>query len=45
MGVADRNGLPVSVYVESATTHEVTLAMPTLLHLIVPARPQVQAHR
>jgi hypothetical protein len=40
MAVADRNGLPVSVYVESATPHEVTLAMSTLLHLVVPDAPQ-----
>jgi hypothetical protein len=39
MAVADRNGLPVSVYVESATPHEVTLAMSTLLHLVVPDAP------
>jgi transposase len=40
MAVADRNGLPVSVYVESATPHEVTLATSTLLHLVVPDAPQ-----
>jgi hypothetical protein len=40
MAVADRNGLPVSVYVESATPHEVTLAMSTLFHLVVPDAPQ-----
>ena len=40
MAVADRNGLPVSVYIESATPHEVTLAMSTLLHLVVPDAPQ-----
>jgi hypothetical protein len=40
MAVADRNGLPVSVYVESATPHEVTRAMSTLLHLVVPDAPQ-----
>ena len=40
MAVADRNGLPVSVYVESATPREVTLAMSTLLHLVVPDAPQ-----
>ena len=39
MAVADCNGLPVSVYVESATPHEVTLAMSTLLHLVVPDAP------
>jgi transposase len=40
MAVADRNGLPVSVYVESATPREVTLAMSTLLHLVVPDAPE-----
>jgi hypothetical protein len=40
MAVADRNGLPVSVYVESATPNEVTLAMSTLLHVVVPDAPQ-----
>jgi transposase len=40
MAVADRNGLPVSVYVESATPNEVTLAMSTLLRLVVPDAPQ-----
>lgn len=40
MAVADRNGLPVSVYVESATSHEVMLAMSTRLHLLVPDVPQ-----
>jgi hypothetical protein len=40
MAVADRNGLPVWVYVESATPHEVTLAMSTLLHVVVPEAPQ-----
>lgn len=38
MAVADRNGLPVSLYIESATPHEVTLAMSTLLHPVVPER-------
>jgi transposase len=40
MAVADRNGLPVRVYVESATPQEVTLAMSTLLHVVVPDAPQ-----
>jgi hypothetical protein len=30
MAVADRNGLPVAVCVESATPHEVKLVIPTL---------------
>ena len=40
MAVADRNGLPVSVCAESATPHEVTLAMSTLLQMVVPDAPQ-----
>ena len=40
MAVADRNGLPVSVCVESATPHEVTLATSTLLQMAVPDAPQ-----
>ena len=40
MAVADRNGLPVSVCVESATPHEVTLATSTLLQMVVPDPPQ-----
>ena len=36
MAVADRNGLPVSVCAESATPHEVRLAMSTLLQMVVP---------
>jgi hypothetical protein len=40
MAVADRNGLPVSVCAESATPHEVKLAMSTLLQMVVPDAPQ-----
>jgi transposase len=40
MAVADRNGLPVSVCIESATPHEVTLATSTLLQMVVPEAPQ-----
>lgn len=40
MAIADRNGLPVSVCVESATPHEVTLAMSTLLQMVVADAPQ-----
>jgi hypothetical protein len=40
MAVADRNGLPVSVCTESATPHEVTLAVSTLLQMVVPDAPQ-----
>ena len=34
------NGLPVSVCIESATPHEVTLATSTLLQMVVPEAPQ-----
>jgi hypothetical protein len=40
MAVVDRNGLPVSVYAESATPHEVTLAVSTLRRMVVPDAPQ-----
>jgi hypothetical protein len=40
MVIAGRNGLPVSVCVESATPHEVTLAIPTLLEMVIPDAPQ-----
>jgi hypothetical protein len=47
MAVADRNGLPVSVCAESATPHEVRLAMSTFLpcvpywfHVATPFRRQ-----
>jgi len=40
MAVADRHGLPVAVYVESATPHEVKLATATLVQMIVPEAPQ-----
>ena len=40
MAVADRHGLPVSVCIESATPHEVTLATSTLLQMVVPDAPQ-----
>src|SRR5215469_2625405 len=40
MALADRNGLPVSVSAESATPHEVRLAMSTLLQMVVPDAPQ-----
>jgi hypothetical protein len=40
MAVADRNGLPVSVCAESATPHEVKLAMSTLLQMVIPDVPQ-----
>ena len=40
MAVADRHGLPVAVFVESATPHEVKLATNTLVQMIVPDAPQ-----
>ena len=40
MAVADRYGLPDSVCAESATPHEVTLAVSTLLQMVVPDAPQ-----
>lgn len=40
MAVADRHGLPVSIYVDSATPHEVRLATSTLVRMIVPEAPQ-----
>lgn len=40
MAVADSHGLPVAVYVESATPHEVKLATSTLVQLIVSGAPQ-----
>jgi len=40
MAVADRNGLPVSICVESATPHEVRLAVPTLVQMVIPEAPR-----
>lgn len=40
MAVADRHGLPVGMYVESATPHEVKLVVPTLLEMVVLDAPQ-----
>ena len=40
MAVADRHGLPVAVYIESATPHEVKLATPTLAEMVIPEAPQ-----
>jgi hypothetical protein len=45
MAVADRNGLRVSVCAESATPHEVTLAMSTLLQMVVPDAPHRRNRR
>jgi transposase len=40
MAVADRNRLPVSICVESATPHEVKLAPPTLVQMVIPEAPR-----
>jgi len=40
MAVADRHGLPVSVCVESASPHEVTLATSTLVQMVISDAPQ-----
>jgi transposase len=40
LAVADCIGLPISVCAESATPHEVRLAMSTLLQMVVPDAPQ-----
>lgn len=40
MAVADRHGLPVAVCIESATPHEVKLALPTLIQIVIPEAPQ-----
>jgi transposase len=40
MAVADRNGLPVAVSVESATPHEVKLVESTLVQMVIPEPPQ-----
>jgi transposase len=40
MAVADRHGLPLAVFVESATPHEVRLAVPTLIQMVIPEAPK-----
>src|SRR2546428_12687231 len=40
MAIADRHGLPVAIHVESATPHEVKLAVPTLVEMVIPEAPQ-----
>jgi transposase len=40
MAVADRSGLPVAVYIDSASPHEVKLVDPTLMQMVVPEAPQ-----
>ena len=39
MAIADRHGLPVAVYVESATPHEVTLVRATLAQRFIRSLP------
>lgn len=39
MAVADRHGLPIAVYLESASPHEVTLVEATLTSRFVAAKP------
>jgi hypothetical protein len=40
MAVADRSGLPVAVYIESASPHEVKLVDSTLVEMVVPEAPK-----
>ena len=40
MAAADCHGLSVSVFVESATPHEVKLAESTLVQMVIPEPPQ-----
>jgi len=40
MAVADCHGLPVAVFVESATPHEVKLAESALVQMVIPEPPQ-----
>jgi transposase len=40
MAVSDSHGLPVAVYVDSATPHEVKLVVPTLLEMVIPEDTQ-----
>jgi transposase len=39
MAMADRSGLPVSIYIESATPHEVTLVQSTLVEMVISEAP------
>ncbi len=41
MAVADRHGLPVAVHIETATPHEVKLAVPTLVEMVIPEAPEL----
>lgn len=40
MAVADQSGLPVAVYIESASPHEVKLVDSTLVQMVIPEAPQ-----
>jgi DDE family transposase len=40
MAVADRSGLPVAAYIESASPHEVKFVDATLLQMVIPEAPQ-----
>ena len=40
MAIADRAGLPIAIYVASASPHEVTLVEPTLAACSIDARPE-----
>jgi hypothetical protein len=40
MAGADGHGLPLAIFVESATLHEVKLAVPTLIQMVIPEAPQ-----
>lgn len=39
MAIADRHGLPVAIWVGSASPHEITLVEPTLDQLLTPRAP------
>jgi hypothetical protein len=41
MAVADRSGLPVAVYIEDATPHEVKLIESALVQMVVPEAPRI----
>ena len=40
MAVADSHGLPISLCIESASPHEVTLVDSTLVEIVIPEAPQ-----
>ena len=40
MAVADSHGLPVGLYIESASPHEVKLVDSTLVEMVIPEAPQ-----